>query len=260
MGSEPSGNLAEVFWSAQGEGPYVGCPTVFIRFGGCDLRCAWCDSPETWRPGATCRFERTAGSAEFETEQNPISSSRVLRALEALHPQKGDFVSFTGGEPLLQPEMVEFLAGASQGLGLRTHLETHGLGVAALERVVSRIDVVAMDWKLASDVRPVTADEPKPEGFGERHELFLAQASTAAQVMVKLVVTGRSRDSEVDDVCERIQRVAPETTLVLQPVTPFGKVRESVPAEDLLRLLKRCRARLGDVRLIPQTHKMYGAL
>ncbi|MGE4653124.1 MAG: 7-carboxy-7-deazaguanine synthase QueE, partial [Myxococcota bacterium] len=50
-------NLVEVFSSIQGEGPHVGASTVFVRFGGCDLRCAWCDSPHTWLPSKRCRLE-----------------------------------------------------------------------------------------------------------------------------------------------------------------------------------------------------------
>ena len=49
-----SANLVEIFSSIQGEGPHVGESTLFVRFGACDLRCRWCDSPHTWRPAATC--------------------------------------------------------------------------------------------------------------------------------------------------------------------------------------------------------------
>ena len=131
MSDALAGNLLEIFWSAQGEGAFVGCPTVFVRFAGCDLRCAWCDSPETWRPAPECRFERTAGSAEFEFEANPISLERIMRRIQDLEPREGSFVGLTGGEPLLQPDVVEGVAEASRTLGLRTHLETHGLAVDA---------------------------------------------------------------------------------------------------------------------------------
>ena len=66
-------NLVEIFSSVQGEGPYVGVSTLFIRFGGCDLRCGWCDSPHTWKPAARCRLEQAPGSAEFREVENPVA-------------------------------------------------------------------------------------------------------------------------------------------------------------------------------------------
>ena len=57
-----------------------------------------------------------------------------------------------------------------------------------------------------------------------------------------------------------IRAIDPGTPLVIQPVTPFGAVREAVPAERLLAIVFRLSETLADVRLIPQTHKLYGAL
>ena len=71
-------HLVEIFASPQGEGPWVGVPTIFVRFGGCDLRCAWCDSPNTWLRGETCRIEQAPGSERFETRSNPVPVAAVV--------------------------------------------------------------------------------------------------------------------------------------------------------------------------------------
>lgn len=250
-------NLVEIFASAQGEGPWVGAETVFVRFGGCDLRCAWCDSPETWRLAKSCRIEQTPGSARFRTLPNPLSPDQIDAALGVLAPAGRGFVSLTGGEPLLQPEAVRAVAERARARGLRAYLETHGLAVDALEAVVAAIDVVSMDWKLPSDVQ--RAEPGGASDFAAAHAKFLESAQSAGEVFVKVVVTPNTQDGELEAVCEAIAAVARDTTLVLQPVTPFAKVRERPSAQRILGWQRCCAQRLSDVRVIPQTHRSYEA-
>jgi organic radical activating enzyme len=145
-------NLIEVFSSVQGEGPEVGTSTLFVRFGACDLRCRWCDTPHSWRPAARCRFEVTPGGEAFEEHENPVPLAALVAALERLDLDAHRWLSLTGGEPLLQPdalrELSEALAGRAPGLWL----ETHGLHTEALVSVLGGLSVVSMDWKFASDV------------------------------------------------------------------------------------------------------------
>jgi organic radical activating enzyme len=252
-------NLVEIFSSVQGEGPHLGQSTLFVRFGECDLRCRWCDSPHTWQPAKECRIELRRGSGEQRVVPNPVSIADALAACEALDLTAHRFVSLTGGEPLLQPEAVLALARGLRGRGPRVFLETHGAAPEALERVIGQIDVVSMDWKLASDVR--RASDPRQgraEPFHEAHEAFLRIARRAPEVVVKLVLTPASEDAEIDEAAARIAAVAPEATVVLQPVTPFGGVREAPSPQRLLAVFLRLSQRLSDVRLIPQTHKQIG--
>ena len=254
-------NLVEIFSSVQGEGTHVGETTLFVRFGECDLRCRWCDSPHTWRRATDCRVETRRGTGAFRTLSNPVSLEQSLAAAVALDVDAHRFASLTGGEPLLQPDAVLALARALRTRGPRIHLETHGLAVGALERVVAAVDVVAMDWKLASDVRRASDARRGPVAdFHDDHERFLRVALRAPEVMVKVVVTPATDDAEIDAMCERIAAVAPKTPLVVQPVTPFGPVREAPGAERLLALVARIARVLPDVRLIPQTHRLLGAL
>jgi organic radical activating enzyme len=245
----------------QGEGPDVGASTLFLRLGVCDLRCRWCDSPGTWLPAKECRIELRRGSGEFRTVPNPVAVEAALDAARALEAERHRFASLTGGEPLLQPEAAAALARGLRALGPHVHLETHGLLADALSIVLPEVDVVSMDWKLASDVRRATDPRGGPVApFDEAHEAFLARARRAARVVVKLVVTTATRDDEVDVAVQAVARRAPDATLVLQPVTPHGPVRERPPAARLLALAARAERSLRDVRVIPQTHPIYGAL
>ncbi|MCG8591004.1 MAG: 7-carboxy-7-deazaguanine synthase QueE [Proteobacteria bacterium] len=254
-------DLVEIFSSVQGEGPYVGTSCLFVRFGGCDLRCRWCDSPETWRPKGDCRIETARGRGSFVHEPNPVALDRIEAALEVLDAGDHRFVSLTGGEPLLQPDAVRALAPAIRQLGSAVYLETHGAAPDALEAVADAVDVVSMDWKLTSDVRRASDQkgQPAPE-FHSAHERFLEIAAARCEVYVKVVVTPASRDEEVDEVCRRMAAVAPDTALVLQPVTPFAGVREAPAPSRMLALARRCEQILRDVRVIPQTHKQVGVL
>ncbi len=85
--------LVEIFASAQGEGPEVGRATVFVRFGGCDLRCRWCDSPGTWRPTPRCRIEERIGSGVFVERENPVTVDEILAIVEGLAPRPSAWIS-----------------------------------------------------------------------------------------------------------------------------------------------------------------------
>ena len=259
-------NLCEIYWSVQGEGTHVGVPSVFVRFGECDLRCAWCDSPETWLPAKRCRIEVEPGSGRFEEHPNPTPVLRAAQEVERLQGPGGGLISITGGEPLLQPEALVAFVETLRSRSATAHsflLETHGLATDALERVAGCVDIISMDWKLVSDVR--RASDPRhgeAPSFDDEHERFLmcAVAQRNAAVYVKVVVTRATREEELATVCTRVAARAARTPLILQPVTPSGTVRSAPSAEEMLQWLRFCRDRLPDVRVIPQTHKSLGVL
>jgi 7-carboxy-7-deazaguanine synthase len=97
--------IQEVFYTLQGEGPFTGHPSVFVRTGGCNLRCYWCDTEfesSHWRPGL----------------------DELIDRIERLRPPACDLVVITGGEPLRQNilPLIERLLAA----GLRVQIETNG--------------------------------------------------------------------------------------------------------------------------------------
>ena len=73
--------VMEYFYSIQGEGVYTGQPAFFIRLGGCDVGCIWCDVKESW-----------------DSDKHPSISedSIVNQALKF----KTKFIVITGGESL----------------------------------------------------------------------------------------------------------------------------------------------------------------
>lgn len=254
-------NLVEIFSSIQGEGIHVGAPTLFVRLGGCDLRCHWCDSPATWSAARSWRLETTPGSGVFETRQNPIDTEDILRELAAFELDRLAFVSVTGGEPLLQGRAVGALAQGLRAHSPRFWLETHGLHADALETVIDRVDVVSMDWKLQSEVAWASRSE---EPFAPRHRAFLKVAMRAPECIVKTVVTPETDDAEWDEACREIAAVSPEVPFVVQPVTPvvnpLGTTAARPSAQRLMELQRRAERFLKTVRVIPQTHPILAAL
>ena len=97
--------LVEDFYTIQGEGFHSGKPAYFIRLGGCDVGCRWCDAKYTWNP-------KLYPQTEIETV--------VERA--ASYPARA--IVLTGGEPLLYP--LDPLCDALHERGLEIFLETSG--------------------------------------------------------------------------------------------------------------------------------------
>jgi organic radical activating enzyme len=116
-----------------------------------------------------------------------------------------------------------------------------------------------MDWKLAGQVKPAASASLATEDFGDLHRDFMAQAATQARVNVKVVLTSETGAEDLNPVCQAVSELAPEASLILQPVSEIGLSRPPDPRK-LMLLLRHCETRVLDVRLIPQTHKFYGAL
>jgi organic radical activating enzyme len=95
----------EDFYTIQGEGFYQGHAAYFIRLGGCDVGCVWCDVKESW-----------------DAEQHPLVHVEIVAARAAASGSKLAVV--TGGEPVMYE--LSALTKALQEHGLKTNIETSG--------------------------------------------------------------------------------------------------------------------------------------
>jgi 7-carboxy-7-deazaguanine synthase len=251
--SVPDGHafVTEMFSGIQGEGPWVGFRQIFVRFGGCDLRCWWCDTPRSLVRRDPNKVERTPGKRDFDQVPNPLTFEEVATFIAALEPAHHHSVSFTGGEPLLQPTALLELAGRTHAMGTLVFLETHGGRVEELEQVIDEVDIISMDLKLkSSSGEDVSID---------RHEAFLSIA-TKKDVYTKIVVTPETDDAEVLMAVEMISRVAPSVPLILQPVTPMGQIKATPTVQRMLDMQEATLKIHRDVRVIPQVHALMGQL
>ena len=95
----------EYFYSIQGEGVFVGQPSFFIRMGGCDVGCVWCDVKDSW-----------------DADKHPKISIDSLLEEAIKYPSR--LVIITGGEPAMY-DLTE-LTKKFKEAGYRVHIETSG--------------------------------------------------------------------------------------------------------------------------------------
>lgn len=164
--------VAETFYSLQGEGHTAGIPSVFLRLGGCNLLCTWCDTVEVWKRGKVKAFE-------------DVLSPKLIHALH-----KGAHLVITGGEPLLhQKELGDFVVWIKHLCDPIIEVETNGT-IQPSNYLLSVVD----HWNVS----------PKLKNSGENwtariNEVALAEFSSRMNVIFKFVVTCE------DDVLEILQ-------------------------------------------------------
>src|SRR5262249_37611692 len=137
-------------------------------------------------------------------------------------PRTGEgVVSLTGGEPLLHTAFLEQLIPRLQATGRRVYLETNGTLPQALERVIEGCDWVAMDFK---------PESAAGRDLWEAHRWFLSVGKN--KIFVKLVLTERTSEAELQTAVDLLASAGPGIPLVLQPATDQGTAR-SIPMARL---------------------------
>ena len=165
--------VIETYLSLQGEGAHAGLPCFFVRTAVCDLRCSWCDTPQSWTGGT------------WMTRDEALASV----------PDHVRLVQLTGGEPMLQAERVIDLSEEWHRRGKKILLETGGH--RSLEGLPSHVHIV-MDIKLPSS--------------GEAHHSFADNLRYLKKSdEIKFVIADRQdfeaalvwiRDHKLESVCE----------------------------------------------------------
>ncbi len=129
--------IVEQFYTLQGEGYYSGRPAYFIRIGGCDVGCPWCDTKVSW-----------------DASKHPLTP--VDEIINHASDCPSDFVVITGGEPLMHN--LDYLCKGLQNAGLELSIETSGAYPISGE----------WDWICLS---PKIHKPPVPEIFSRANEL-----------------------------------------------------------------------------------------
>lgn len=216
--------IKEIFYSIQGEGPYIGQGQVFVRFCNCNLFCMYCDTDFS---EADILGEMTPEELCIEVQKTSENNCKTL--------------SLTGGEPLLQIDFLE------EFLPISTHeiyLETNGTLPEELERIVSYIDIISMDIKL-----------PSTTGCGDffnEHEKFIEIAQEAnKEIFAKSVFNKFITAEEIEKTITLCKKANIE--LILQPETKGDNI---IDTNGLMFIFNSFASKYDKVRLIPQVHKI----
>ncbi len=225
--------VSEIFGpTIQGEGVLIGQPTVFVRTGGCDYRCSWCDTLH-------------AVDSEYREEWRPMAVDDVWSAVVRLSGGVPLTVSLSGGNPAIQP--LGPLIARGRGDGYRFALETQGS--------------IARDWFADLDTLVLS---PKPPSSGMETDFAklddcVAMAAGHPTTVLKFVVFDDRDYAYARDVARRY----PSLPVYLQPGnhTPPPPEDDSatVDIEGLMnRMLwlvdKVTDDRWFDARVLPQLH------
>ncbi|MEM9489664.1 MAG: 7-carboxy-7-deazaguanine synthase QueE [Myxococcota bacterium] len=189
MPVQPTLYTAEIFHSLQGEGRLTGVPSVFVRTSGCNLRCRWCDTPNTsWR---------ATGSH--------LPLAEILAEI-ARYPTTRHIV-LTGGEPMIAKN-IDVLAGELRGRAYHITVET----AATVFRDLP-VDLYSISPKLANST-------PDSGPWRARHEArridldVIRRMMDAADYQLKFVVQSAADMDEIDDLVQAV-RARPEQVLLM---------------------------------------------
>ncbi|MCA1449900.1 7-carboxy-7-deazaguanine synthase QueE [Ensifer sp. IC3342] len=225
--------VSEIFGpTIQGEGVLIGLPTVFVRTGGCDYRCSWCDSLH-------------AVDSRYRDEWKAMSTEDVWQEVVRLSDGKPLMVSLSGGNPAIQPlgELID--RGHRQGY--RFALETQGS--------------VARDWFANLDVLVLSPKPPSSsmETDWQAFDACLRVSEGRPQTVLKIVVFDEADYAYARAAAARY----PQLPVYLQP----GNHTPPPPDEDdaaidvdgimermLWLVAKVTEDRWFEARVLPQLH------
>ena len=154
--------VSEIFGpTVQGEGLLIGRPTVFVRTGGCDFRCVWCDTLYAVLP-------------EYHDEWKPMSPESIMGEVEKLSDGRPILITLSGGNPALQPLRPLIALGHERGYSFA--METQGS--------VSQPWFADLDWLVLSPKPPSSTMTMDWTAF----DACLESAGQGPMVALKLIV------------------------------------------------------------------------
>lgn len=216
----------------QGEGPLIGQPTLFVRTGGCDFRCSWCDSMHA--------VDEKKYGDDWE-EMDPEAVMEKLLDLSGGYPM---LVSLSGGNPATQP--FEQLIALGHKDGYTFALETQG--------TIARPWFANLDYLVLSPKGP-SSGMPFREGKLQDCIAAATALPNGPKVSLKVVVF----DEADYEFAKKVAQIVLPTPIYLQAGTSQKKPGVALMCADILDRMrwladKVAADRWTNVRVLPQLH------
>lgn len=226
-------NISEIFYSAQGEGKYIGVAQVFIRLSGCPYDCPYCD---------TDTDEKDYFIVNNNKYSNPVSVDELYNILIKEFGDGSTFHSYsiTGGEPLMNYEFVKALANKlRENTKAKVFLETSGLITKYFKELDDVFHIMSIDIKTHSE----TVLNHLPSLLESLCDL------KSTDYYLKLLLPVENAKKIIDYTAEELHNYNIKS-IIIQPV-------DSKITKDILDYLYNKYYTNGiEARLIPQTHKI----
>lgn len=205
--------VSEIFYSLQGEGRLAGVPSIFIRLAGCPLRCRWCDTKYAW--------SETAG-VQYSMDRILIEAARW----------SCKFVVITGGEPMINAELPEFVRRLNSS-GKHVTVETAGIAYVA----DIPCDLMSISPKLSNST-PADAELARLHEESRLDLAVLAELVANYAHQLKFVVDTETDLEEIQQTIGQLSGVDAANVMLM----PQGRTRDEVLARSAMvaEMCKRC--------------------
>ncbi len=223
--------ISEIFGpTIQGEGALIGKPTIFVRTGGCDYRCSWCDTLH-------------AVDSAYRHDWTPMNASEIFKEVERLSGGTPLTISLSGGNPAIQP--LKPLIDMGHNKGYTFALETQGS--------------IAKDWFADLDILTLSPKPPSSEMETDWDALdqSISMADGKPSIALKFVIM----DDEDYIYAQKCAARYPDLPVYLQPAnhTPPTTRDDTIDMDGIMQRMqwlveKVTKDKWYDATVLPQLH------
>ncbi|MBR0370044.1 MAG: 7-carboxy-7-deazaguanine synthase QueE [Methanobrevibacter sp.] len=224
--------IIEIFSSFQGEGVLIGQRQIFVRFAGCNLNCAYCDTKIS--------ISKNQGTL--------MTPAEVVEKIESILTPDCHTISFTGGEPSLYPE---FINEVSKLTGLNIMLETNGTLPDNID-LIDNLDIVSLDIKLKEQFN----GDYKEDIFLNEIKSLNLLIEKSINVYCKVVILPSLKIESFEEVIKKIDKeiiYKNNLQVIVQPSSPLNEWKN---LSDSLFEFSEIVGEYFEVSTIPQIHKI----
>lgn len=240
--------INEIFISFEGEGPFVGMKTLFVRLAGCPLRCYWCDTEYA--------LEMIGTTHNIDELANKI--------LDLAHKNNVDKMNLTGGDPLMQLNEVRLLCEKLKGNSrnndeyIPLYLESSCYSSYAMSVLLPFIDYMKVEFKLPSSKAMKNMDALINEEIKSLQLVYTSH--NIINYYIKIIVSEKEDYDDINMIFKRMNSLSKDVNndkrFLGVYIQPEYRSLKKFTMQDYNRFYDTAKQYFDVVRILPQVHKM----